>query len=180
MKKFIVAKNCTIKLNNYLHGCPYVGVTIPMALSFFDLIYIIKLYTNYDDTYNFDFHFVNSQTNLLSRYKKDDLDNIKIREGSPSGGYITGIYGKMEFDIGFRGFSKYAKVYPVAYQAQGIFPTINEFIKNMPVPNMDKFYTKDDLQDFNEKLKIYFKSKYKISDEKEEGSFFEENKLIKK
>jgi hypothetical protein len=155
---------------------PYVHLTIPLDLSFLDLINIIKMYTNYGDAYEWDFYFDYYNMNLLSKHKKEEFDDIKIRQYMATSAYNKCVYGPFEFILHKRNFKKYTKVYPIADEADGIFPTEEEFIKK--IPTKDKKYTKDDLTEFNEKLKEIFRKKYKISDEIDDWGYGS-NKLVR-
>jgi hypothetical protein len=183
MAKFIVSKDFHIELDNYKHGSPYVRIKTPIDFSYFDLIQIIKMYTNYKDTYEWDFFFSYYQMNLLSKHKKVEFDNIKVRQYFEVPSNMDCIYGPIKINIGkmTRSFNKYHKVYPVAFEATGIFPSEEEFRNEKPVKDMRKKYTEEDLKDFNNLLKQYFKDKYKISDEIYPGEeSFYGNMLIKK
>lgn len=167
---------------------------IPMTYSLFDLAQIIRLYTDYSDTY--DWTFINpyeENKSLSLRNDRDDLEDIKFDEYRNITPYIKCLYGPIEMHLGVRGHQKYGKVYPSIYQAVGKFPTEEEFLKNIEIPDIDGEYTipgkslpsashviSNDLIEYGERLKVYFKNKYKISDEIEEESTFKPNRLVKK
>lgn len=194
MGKFIIAQTLTIKIENYSHGYPYIQMDTPMSYSLFDMIQIIKMYTSYTDKYNWKFRNPYEENKNLSlendREKIENTSFGKYRSVTP---YILCTYGPIEILLGVRGFLKYAKVYPTIYQAVGKFPTEDEFEKNIKISDIDGKYTiprkslpsaehviSDSLAEYGERLKEYFKTKYKISNEIDEESTFKPNKLIKK
>jgi len=194
MGKFILAATLTIKIENYSHGSPYIQMETPMTYSLFDLVQIIKLYTNYSNTY--DWTFINpyeENKNLSLRNDKDNLENVKFNKYRNITPFIKCFYGPIEMHLGVRGHLKYGKVYPTIYQAVGRFPTEEEFVKNIETSDIDGKYTvprkslpsaehvvNDGLVEYGERLKEYFKNRYKISDEIEEESTFKPNKLVRK
>lgn len=194
MAKFIIASTLTIQIENYNYGTPYIQMVTPVTYSLSDLIQIIKLYTNYNNTY--DWSFINPYEEakaLCLQNSSDKLENVQFNEYRNITPYIKCIYGPIEIHLGARGHVKYGKVYPTIYQAVGKFPTEEKFVKNIEIPDIDGKYTiarkplpsavhliSNDLIEYGEKLKEYFKSKYKISDEIEEESTFKPNKLVKK
>ncbi|MDR0604411.1 MAG: hypothetical protein LBG80_08940 [Bacteroidales bacterium] len=183
MAKFIVAKDFHIELDNCKYGSPYIRIKMPIDFSYLDLIQIIKIYTNYKDTYEWDFFFPYYQMNLLSKHKKEELGNIKIRQYFEVPPNMDCIYGPIKINIGkmAKSFNKYHKVYPVAFEAAGIFPSEEEFRNKKLLKDITKKYTEEDLKEFNSILKEYFKNKYKISDEIYPGEeSFYGNMLIKK
>ncbi|MDR2921619.1 MAG: hypothetical protein LBV72_19920 [Tannerella sp.] len=194
MGKFILAATLNITIENYSHGSPCIQMVTPMTYSLFDLVQIIRLYTGYSDTY--DWTFINpyeKNKDLSLRNNSDNLENVKLNEFRNITPFIKCIYGSIEMHLGVRGHLKYGKVYPTIYQAVGKFPTEEEFIKNIQIPDIDGKYTipgkslpsashliNNDLIEYGEKLKDYFKNKYKISNEIEEESTFKPNKLVRK
>lgn len=179
MKKYLIAKNITFKIINYKHGIPMFTIMAPMTYSLLDYIQIIKIYTNYDNTYEWIFinpddetKIINSNTNYLDDIKYDEFKNI-----AP---YIYCLYGSIKISIGTRGYSKHYKVYPTIYDAYGRFPTEEEFTKDIEIKDMKTRHLATDLSLFDIEMRTYFKNKYKISDEKETSFFGEQYKLLKK
>jgi len=152
------------------------------------------MYSNYDDTY--DWNFINAYEKNKNLSLKNDLkkiDKIRFDEYKDVTPAINCIYGPIEMEIGVRGHLKYRKVYPTIYQAVGYFPTEEEFLKNIKIPDIDCKYTvprkslpsashliNNDLIEYGERLKKYFKNKYKISDKTIESFFGIENALVMK
>ncbi|MFD2561727.1 hypothetical protein [Aquimarina rubra] len=194
MSKYIIAKTATISIKNYAQGNVFIQMDLPMSYSLLDLIQIIKMYSNYDDTYDWSFINPNEKDkNLSLRNDFEKIDKIRFDEYRNITPAINCIYGPIEMEIGVRGHLKYRKVYPTIYQAVGCFPTEEEFVKNIKIPDIDGKYTilgkslpsashliNTDLIEYGEKLKKYFKNKYKISSETIESFFGTENALIKK
>jgi len=194
MAKFIIAKTLTIKVNNYNFGSPEIQMNIPLSYSLHDLIQIIKISTGYTDNYDWKFRNPYEENkNLSLKNDSDKIKNISFGKYKSVTPYIICIYGSIELYLGVRGFVKYRKVYPTIYQAVGKFPTEEEFVKNIEIQDIDGKYTvpmktlpsaqhliSDKLIETGERLKEYFKNRYKISDEIVEGSTFAENKLVRK
>jgi len=194
MSKYIIAKTATFSIENYSHGNVFIQMDLPMSYSLLDLIQIIKMYSNYDDTY--DWNFINAYEKNKNLSLKNDLkkiDKIRFDEYKDVTPAINCIYGPIEMEIGVRGHLKYRKVYPTIYQAVGYFPTEEEFLKNIKIPDIDCKYTvprkslpsashliNNDLIEYGERLKKYFKNKYKISDKTIESFFGIENALVMK
>lgn len=196
MSKFIIANTITISIENYSFGKPYIQIDTPASYSLYDLIQMIKMWTKYTDTYDWVFsnpYEDSGVKNLSLNNDREEIENTafdKFRKHTP---YIICNYGTIEIKLGARGFMKYRKTYPTIYQAVGYFPTEEEFLNNIKAIDMDGKYTipsktlpsashliNDDLIQYGEELKDYFKNKYQISNEIVDGSTFNENKLIKK
>lgn len=196
MSKFIIGRTLTISIENYSYGCSYIQMDTPMSYSLYDLIQMIKMWTNYTDTYDWIFsnpYKDSGVKNLSLENDREEIENTafhKFRKSTPT---IICNYGPIEIELGARGFLKYRKVYPTIYQAVGYFPTEEEFLNNIKSNDIDGKYTtprktlpsaehliNDDLIQYEERLKEYFKNKYKISNDIVEGSNLNENKLIKK
>lgn len=181
MAKFLIAKTLTINVENYSHGRPYIDLDLTLDYSLLDLIEIIKMYTGYANLY--DWKFINpyeEDENLSFKNdgnKFDDIQFGKYRSVTPA---IECFYGSVKMRLGVRGHRKYSKVYPTVIQAAGRFPTEEELVGNIGIADNDEKRSAEDLKAFEEKLKVYFKNKYKISDEIAEGSAFGQNKLVKK
>jgi hypothetical protein len=186
MKKFITAKHFTFKLDNYepyekgrTVYCPIIYFKLPLQLSYMDLLQTIKIYTKYDGGYEWEFYpSYKEGKSLKELFKGRDFDELKIDE-------IFGVYynadmtyGSMKFEIGARKLLKYSKVYPQIFQGHGTFPTEKEFMENTLLPDSEVLYKEEHYSEFNEEMKIYFKNKYKISDEIYESTW-NSNKLIK-
>lgn len=193
MAKFIIAATLTIQIENYSHGRPCLQMEMTMSYSLRDIIEIIKMYTDYTDTYDWSFRNPYEENKNLSLAKnKEQIENTSFSEYRNITPYVICYYGPIEIHLGVRGFKKYTKVYPTIYQAVGKFPTEEEFAKNIKISDIDGKYTiprkplpstshviNDDLIEYGERLKEYFKSKYKISDEIDESSTFKNNKLAR-
>jgi hypothetical protein len=194
MAKYLNAfVNCHFQLFNYKNKYPYVKITIPTDYSFFDLIQIIKIYTNItNDNFVYDFYFSYYELHLSSKYNQNEFDKIKIHEYLSVSPNTICSFGPMKLEISHRYHGKWTKTYPVANEAVGKFPDKEEMkktffgkFKNITSEELSEYIkhnsldiaininsnpkniklTKDDLNDFNNKLKEYFKNKYKISDE---------------
>jgi hypothetical protein len=180
MAKWIPAKDIYIRLENYKHGEPYVYLIMPLDFSFADFIQTIKIATNYGDRFEWDFYFDYYNMNLLSKYKKEEFCDIKLRQYMEVSTNNKCNYGPLTFYLQKRGyFHKHTKVHPIIKEAVGIFPTEDEFIKKAFVKDINKKHPEEYLKNTNEKLKEIFKTKYKISDEIDGGGYGS-NKLIKK
>jgi len=195
MSKFIIARTVTIRVINYHYGIPLVQIDTPVSYSLCDMIQMIKMWTKYADIYDWEFsNPEESGSKTLSlkndRAKMEDTEFDVYRKGSP---YIICKYGPIAIELGARGFIKYRKVYPTIYQAVGYFPTEEEYVKNISVADIDGKYTvpmktlpsashsiNNELVEYGEKMKEFFKNKYQISNEIVEDSPYNENKLIKK
>jgi len=179
MAKFIIAKTLTIQIENYSHGRPYIQMEMTMSYSLRDIIEIIKMYTNYTDIYDWSFRNPYEEDKNLSLTKdKEKIENTSFSEYRNVTPYVVCYYGPIKIHLGVRGFKKYTKVYPTIYMAEGRFPTEKEFADNIRISDMDMKRNKDELKDLDDRMKKYFKSKYKISDEVDESSTFKNNKLV--
>jgi hypothetical protein len=188
MSKFVRAKNFCFQVVNYKNEYPYVVITIPMAYTFLDLLDIIKMYTGYTEEHNFDFYSTYDEIYLSSKYEQNEYDNVKIHEFIEVSPSAICSFGPLKIEIGKQSKShrKWTKVYPEAFEAIGNFPQEKEFkkLKNVSSKELNKYLTenylkivsinssprtkkfaKEDLKEFNEKLKEHFKKKYTISDE---------------
>ncbi|MDO5615592.1 MAG: hypothetical protein Q4G16_05340 [Cruoricaptor ignavus] len=196
MSKFIIGSTLTVSIENYSYGSPCIQMDTPMSYPLYDLVQMIKMWTNYTDTYDWIFSnpYEDSGVKSLSlKNNKEEIENTAFHEFRKSTPYIICNYGPIEIQLEARGFLKYRKVYPTIYQAVGYFPTEQEFLNNIKSIDIHGKYTipsktlpssehliNNDLIQYGEKLKNYFKTKYKISNEIVEGSAFNENKLIAK
>jgi hypothetical protein len=182
MAKFIYAKDYQIYLENDKFARPVAIITAPQLYSFLDLIDMIKIYANYGDKYEWDFYIIEKGLKLLSKYSKNEFDDIKLGKLWVVEPSIDCYYGSIKFDIGKRRTIKYHKPYPEIYYGEK-FPSENELEKGKPFEKDKKVYTKEELAVFNEKFKEYFNTKYKISNEidtenSDPGNPY--NKLVKK
>jgi len=194
MSKFIYAKSTTISIENYKRGHVFVQMDLPMSFSLLDLVEIIKMYSDYNNTYDWTFdneRKKNKSLSLRNDFKK--LEKIRLHEFQDLNPGIECFYGPIEMRISTRSSIKYRKVYPTIYQAHGRFPTEKEFLENIKIPNMDGLYTipgkskpsaehmiNEDLIKYGERLKSHFMNKYKISSEIVDSFYGAENLLIKK
>ena len=167
MAKSVVAKNMSISLENCVHGKPYIRIIVPVEYTFFDFLQIIKICTGYSDNYKWEVflpHYGNS--NILNHYKKTSLDEIKLIEYFESYPNTIWKYGSIEIGSGWRSNYNYKKSYPSVQIEVGTFPTEEEFMKKIKIKNIDQLHKdKEDFKGLDEKLKDYFTSKYKISDQ---------------
>jgi len=119
---------------------------------------------------------------IKSYFDNRNYDEIRWSERDRSsffnGGVTECIYGDMRIDISTRSDRKQTKVYPEMYNAEGIFPSEKEFEKGITnkvrkklgtlremLAKTERLFEKEELKEIDEKLKDYFKNKYKISDE---------------
>ncbi len=177
MAKFVHGKTLSFGLKGKYSDI-FFQIDAPMCYTLYDIMQIIKMYGGYTDKY--DWKFINSydESKTLISEKSEILDSIKFddyRNITPS---IDCIYGGLEISIGARGSLKYTKVYPTIYQVTGNFPSENKLLNDDGVINVKR--TKEELVDFDEKLKAYFKNKYKITDEIVTSFFGEQNNLVRK
>jgi hypothetical protein len=184
MKKFIIASNFVFVLTNYETPLGKqrsdIHFEMPLQSSYMDLLQIIKMYTKYNDSNKWEFFpSYKGGKSLKELYKGRDFDEIKVEEIFGIYFHADMTYGPMTFEIGARGHLKYSKVYPHIYQGHGTFPTEQEFAEKKIFPDRDVLYGEEHYSKFNEEIKIYFKNKYKISDEIYENTW-NSNKLIKK
>ncbi|MHC6204120.1 hypothetical protein ACYULU_13125 [Breznakiellaceae bacterium SP9] len=188
MKKFVIAKDFALVLENYepsgdyhRSACrPSIHFELPLQLSYMDLLHIIKTYTKYEGSCEWEFYpSYKEGKNLKELYEGKDFGEVKVGEIFGSYFHANMTYGPMKFEIGGRGILKYPKVYPHIYQGHGTFPKEDEFIEKKPLPDMGILYKEEHYSDFNEEIKVYFKNKYKISDEIYEETW-NSNKLFKK
>ena len=179
MAKVILAMDFVIILNNYKNCSPYFNVHIPLEYTFSDLIQIIKIYTGYGNKYDWNFIYKKSHWADIGMVDENDLeqriinkkfDETRMVEYFENQAEIICVYGPMKFLIvAAKGEKKQTKTYPEMYNAQGFFPKEDKFKLGKPkfsyndYPNRD-FFGKDNLKDFDIKLKDDFKNKYKISD----------------
>lgn len=181
MAKAVAVSHFHISLENYKHGRPYIVVLIPFGYTFFDLLQIIKIYTGYSDKYSWEvlLPYYNN-INLLAYFKKENFNEIKLFEYYQTYPNTIWNYGSIRMDIGRRTIKNSSKSYPFVDNGVGKFPTEDEFMKKIKIKNIDQSYKKDENREFDEKLKEYFKGKYKISDEIDEYfSWRNVNKLIR-
>jgi hypothetical protein len=161
-------------LKNFKQGKPVFRVYIPLEYRFSDLFEIIKIYTGYySDNYDF-LYYENSNgweknikklASLKTYFSNRSYDEIRLSEYFESKGATEYFNGSIRIFIYSRNIRNQTKVYPEVYNANGIFPTEEEFKKGRTNKDMDKLTEKDELKGFDEKMKEYFKKKYKISDE---------------
>jgi len=199
MSKFVIGKNFSILLVNHSIGKkPILYLQIPISYSLFDIIQIIKMYTDYSDKNDWKFYHSNDENKKVLSLK-DDWIKLNNTSYSEYRGIYTGvicIYGKMIFKLGVRGHLKYRKVYPTIIMGIEDFPNENTFKDNGKYSSLDstvlkkiseeksidmnpKRYNPKDLEIFNSKLKKYFKNKYKILGEPND-SYEGEYQLVKK
>ena len=126
MAKYISAFDCHFQIFNYKKEYPYVKITIPTDFSFFDLINIIKIYTEIKDEYEYDFYFSYYNLHLSSKYKQNEFDNIKIHEYLSVSPNTICSYGPLKLKISHRYNRKWTKVYPIAFEAVGKYPDEKE------------------------------------------------------
>jgi len=180
MAKFLFGKTVTFAADNYGQGNVFVQLSMPMAYSLMDLIQIVKLYTDYDDTYDWTFSNPRDASKTVSLKKHGaGLDDIRFDEFKNISPTILCEYGRLKISIGGRGSLKYRKVFPQIYQAVGQFPTLKEIKKKKTPPHLGETVRAETIAAFGDKLKDTFKRKYQISDEIIEGFFGEENALIR-
>ncbi len=196
MSKFIIAKTLTLQIENYTYGKPYIQIDIPVSYSLYDLIEIIRMWTNYAHAYDWEFsnpYEKSGSINLSLKNNREEIERTTFDEFRKTTPSIICKYGPIEIQIAARGFIKYRKVYPTIYQAAGYFPTEDDFLNHIKISDIDGKYTvstrsppssshliNNDLIELGEKLKVYFKNKYKISNEIVKGSTFDENELIER
>lgn len=178
MSKFIIAKTTSFTIVNYKKGAGYIQMDLPMSYTLLDIITIIKIFSDYGDT--FDWTFENprdKKKNLSYKKDKDKIAETRFDEYKDISPEIYCFYGPICIKIGARGFLKYKKVYPTIYQAKDGFPTEKEIKKNLDLENK---YTQDTLNTIGLHLKNHFSTIYKISTTTILSFFGEENELIKK
>lgn len=177
MAKFVNGKTISFGLTGK-HSDVYFQIDAPMCYTLYDIVQIIKMYSDYTDKY--EWKFINSydESKILNAVSDEKLDSIKFDEYRNVTPSINCIYGDLEISIEARGYLKYTKVYPTIYQATGNFPSEDNLMNDDEIIKVKR--TKDELKDFDEKLKTYFKNKYKITDEIVTTYYGEQNDLVRK
>lgn len=177
MAKFVNGKTISFGLKGK-HSDVYFQIDAPMCYTLYDIVQIITMYAGYTGKY--EWKFINSydETKTLRSLNNEELDRIKFDEYRNVTPSIDCVYGDLEISIGARGNLKYTKVYPTIYQATGNFPLEDNLLNDDAVIKVNR--TKGDLTDFEEKLKIYFKNRYKITDEIVTTFLDEQNNLARK
>lgn len=178
MAKTVIAKTITFALTGK-NSNVFFQIDAPMCYTLYDMVQIIKMYAQYSNKYAWKFVNEYNDAKTLNNVADEVLDAVKFDEYRDITPAILCFYDNLEIKISVRGHLKYTKVYPTIYQAVGFFPPEEELSKDMESSN-DKPPTKEELKDFDEKLKSYFKSKYKITDEIVSSFFGEQNNLARK
>ncbi|MDR2905699.1 MAG: hypothetical protein LBU73_07090 [Helicobacteraceae bacterium] len=198
MKKFMNASDCGLRLINYSKSTSRVLIETPWQYSCLDLLDILKIYTGYNGNDNFDFYNVYEKVYFSTKYGRKNFDEVTVRDFQGISPSTICTFGDLKIEYGFRKYKKWSKVYPVATQAHGDYPSEEEYkyLENvsseqlaelLKTGSIERFFAtsalplyKDDyLKTFNEKLKEHFTNKYKISDEIYEPTW-NSNKLIRK
>jgi hypothetical protein len=198
MGKFVNAKDCSLQVVNYRKNSPVIQITMSMQYSCLDILEILKMYTGYNENADFDFYNVYNKEYFSTKYGHKNFDDVTIGDFQGISPEVICSFGPFKIKYSFRRHQKWSKVYPLAYQAYGNFPNEKEYNKldNVSYDKLAEYlkknsterfmatsalplYKEDYLKEFNEKLKEYFRNKYKISDEIYETTW-NSNKLIRK
>ena len=203
MGKFVIANDLTFQIGNFRNDYSLFYITTPMVYSLLDLLDIIKIFAGYTGEYEYDFYSIYYKTYFSSKYKQNDLEKITIDEFMGISPSMICSFGplKMKISKASKSLTKWKKIYPEVFMGYGNFPEENEFnkLKNISSEKVAEFFNKnftnlaltyyvlpeikkqnkDDFKDYNEKLKTFFKNKYKMSEEINEGTW-NSNKIIKK
>ena len=115
MSKFIIARTLSIQIENYTYGKPFIQMDTPVSYSLYDLIEIIRMWTKYTNTYDWEFsnpYEESGSKNLSLKNNREEIDSITFDKYRKSTPYIMCKYGSIEMKLEVRGLIKYRKVYP--------------------------------------------------------------------
>jgi hypothetical protein len=226
MAKYVRATFVNIFLRNYRHGTPNFRLDIPYDYTVSDLIEIVKICTGYSNKYGWEIFVFNNYLDKFDMetlqpihdkkakkipfktyFENKTIDEVTLAEIREARSKLNNSLGTpLELNYGpiiihtyqdiRRSRKGITKVYPDVYNRTGVFPTEEEFIKNVRIEGngtkngiheresvvdiIGKEFKKSELKEYDEKLKECFKGKYKKSDEPDKDSGYEDMfKLIR-
>ena len=179
MGKFVIAKDYSFKIDNYEKNNPIITVRMPTQYTCLDILDIIRIYGEYEGIYDFDFFNTYDNEYFSKKFGHKNFDNVIVTTFQGKGSSAICSFGPLKIYFGYRGHYKWSKVYPISNLACGKYPSEKEFTNLGKISPKERItYKEDTLKEFNEKLKLHFKNKYKITDEIYDP-IFNSNKLEK-